>query len=485
VRREGQRAVLAEHSNDDRRVSRLKGWGTNVQGTHYREGEAGHHVLLNRPTGDTLRSPTVSPILQQIAKEARAYPDRVFTTLAHHIDVDLLHEAYARTAKQAAPGIDGVTAGIYAENLEENLVHLHQRMRSGSYQASAVKRVWLDKDDGSQRPIGMPTFEDKIAQRAVAMILEAVYEQDFYPFSYGFRPGRNPHRALFELRERSMQMKGSWIVDADIKGFFDTIDHDLLRETIKKRINDGGIIRLIGKWLNAGVLDGEHVTYPEQGTPQGGVVSPILANVFLHEVLDDWSVNQIKPRLEGNSFLIRYADDFIIACEFESDANRVMDVLPKRFDRHGLTIHPTKTRLIAFRRPEYRHQSGKGHDTFDFLGLTHFWARSRKGTWVIKRKTAKKRMQRAMNALSNWCRQNRHLSLTEQHRMLCLKLMGHYQYYGITGNFRMLERVHRHAVAIWRFWLDRRSSKNAMRWDKFLKILNTFPLLRPRIVQPI
>jgi len=432
-----------------------------------------------------LRSPTVSPILQQIAQQARTYPDRVFTTLAHHIDMDFLGEAYDRTAKQAAPGIDGITAGVYAENLEENLTNLHQRMRTGSYQAPPVKRVWLEKDDGSQRPIGMPTFEDKIAQRAVAMILEAVYEQDFYHFSYGFRPGRNPHQALFELRERCMQMGGSWIVDADIKGFFDTIDHDMLREIIKERVNDGGIIRLIGKWLNAGVLEGELVTHPEQGTPQGGVISPILANIFLHEVLDGWFVNQIKPRLKGDSFLIRYADDFVIACESESDAKRIMDVLPKRFSRFGLTIHPTKTQLIAFRRPEYKQKSGKGHDTFDFLGLTHFWARSSKGSWVIKRKTAKKRMQRAMNALANWCRQNRHLSLKEQHRMLCQKLMGHYQYYGITGNFQMLDRVHRHAERIWRFWLDRRSSKNAMPWDKFLKILSTFPLLRPRIFQPI
>ena len=399
--------------------------------------------------------------------------------------MDFLREAYDRTAKQAAPGIDGITAGVYAENLEENLTNLHQRMRTGSYQAPPVKRVWLEKDDGSQRPIGMPTFEDKIAQRAVAMILEAVYEQDFYHFSYGFRPGRNPHRALFELRERCMQMRGSWIVDADIKGFFDTINHDMLREIIKERVNDGGIIRLIGKWLNAGVLEGELVTHPEQGTPQGGVISPILANIFLHEVLDGWFVNQIKPRLKGDSFLIRYADDFVIACESESDAKRIMDVLPKRFSRFGLTIHPTKTQLIAFRRPEYKQKSGKGHDTFDFLGLTHFWARSSKGSWVIKRKTAKKRMQRALNALSTWCRQNRHLSLKEQHRMLCLKLMGHYQFYGITGNFQMLDRVHRHAEKIWRFWLDRRSSKNAMPWDKFLKVLFTFPLLRPRIFQPI
>jgi group II intron reverse transcriptase/maturase len=398
--------------------------------------------------------------------------------------VDFLYEAYARTAKQSAPGMDGMTAENYAENLEENLAHLHQQMRTGSYQAPPVKRTWLEKDDGSQRPIGMPTFEDKIAQRAVAMILEAVYEQDFYHFSYGFRPGRNPHQALFELRERCMQMGGSWIVDADIKGFFDTIDHDLLREIIKERINDGGIIRLIGKWLNAGVLEGELVTHPEQGTPQGGVISPILANIFLHRVLDDWFVKQIKPRLRGESFLIRYADDFIIACESEHDAKRVMAVLPKRFARFGLTIHPTKTQLVAFRRPGYAQNSGKGHGTFDFLGLTHFWARSRKGSWVIKRKTAKKRVQRAKLALFNWCRQNRHIPIEEQHRRLCQKLLGHYQYYGVRHNTPMLHCVYRYVERVWWFWLARRS-KNALPWSKFRRILDALSLPKPRIVQPI
>ena len=432
-----------------------------------------------------MRSQTVSSTLQQIAQQAGQHPDRVFTTLAHHIDVDFLREAFHRTSKRSAPGIDGVTAQMYAENLDGNLANLHHRLRTGAYQAPPVKRAWLEKDDGSQRPIGMPVLEDKIVQRAVAMLLEAVYEQDFYHFSYGFRPGRNPHQALFELRERCMKMGGSWIVDADIKGFFDNIDHTMLREVIKERVNDGGMIRLIGKWLNAGVLEGESLTYPDLGTPQGGVVSPILANIFLHRVLDDWFVTQIKPRLRGDCFLIRFADDFVIACELESDAKRLMAVLPKRFNRFGLTIHPTKTRLVAFRRPEYRHPSGKGYDTFDFLGFTHLWGRSRKGRWVIKRKTARKRMQRTMNALKQWCRDNRHEPLGNQYRSLCQKLLGHYQYYGITGNFRMLDLVHRLAVKTWRYWLNKRNNKRAMSWDKFLRVLATFPLPKPRIVQPI
>ena len=478
-------AVLVKHTTEGQSPSWLRRWGTRAQGTHCREGETGHHVLLDRPTGDTLRSPTVSTTLQQIADQAVQYPDRVFTTLAHHIDVDFLREAFHRTSKRSAPGIDGVTAKKYAEDLEGNLANLHERLCSGRYQAPPVVRAWLDKEDGGQRPIGMPALEDKIVQRAVTMLLEAIYEQDFYPFSYGFRKGRSPHHALFELRERCMRMGGAWILDADISGYFDSIDRNKLREIIKERVNDGSILRLIGKWLNAGVLEGETLTYPDQGTPQGGVVSPILANVFLHRVLDEWFVREIQPRLKGQSFLIRYADDFVICCELESDARRILAVLHKRFTRFGLTIHPTKTRLVPFRRPDYKEKSGKGGGTFDILGLTHFWSRSRKGNWVIKRKTAKKRLRRTMKALWQWCRTNRHMPLKDQYRMVCQKLRGHYQYYGIRDNFWMLEKVYRHTVKTWRYWLDRRSSKKAMPWDKFQRILNDFPLPKPRIVQPI
>ena len=432
-----------------------------------------------------MRSPTVSTTLQQIAQQAVQYPDRVFTTLAHHIDVDFLREAFHRTSKRSAPGIDGVTAQMYAQDLEENLANLHGRLRSGRYQAPPVVRAWLEKEDGSLRPIGKPAFEDKIVQRAVTMLLGAIYEKDFYPFSYGFRPGRSPHQALFALRERCMRMKGAWIVDADISGYFDSIDRSKLREVIQERVNDGSILRLIGKWLNAGVMEGENLTYPDQGTPQGGVVSPVLANIFLHRVLDDWFVKEIQPRLKGKSFLIRFADDFIIACELEYDAQRLLAVLPKRFARFGLTIHPTKTRLVPFRRPNYNQKSGKGHGTFDFLGLTHFWARSRKGNWVIRRKTVTKRLRRTMKALWLWCQLNRHRPLKDQYRMMCQKLLGHYQYYGIRDNFRMLEKVYRHAEKAWRYWLDRRSRKKAMPWDKFVRMLQKFPLPRPRIVQPI
>jgi group II intron reverse transcriptase/maturase len=433
---------------------------------------------------DTSRSPIVSTKLQAIAEQAIAYPEMVFTTLAHHIDVAWLEEAYRLTNKRGAAGVDGVTAGEYAANLEENLRELHERLKSGRYKASPVERVWLDKEDGRKRPIGKPTFEDKIVQRSVVMLLEAVYEQDFYDFSYGFRPDRSAHQALRELREQCREQNTNWVVDADVQGYFDELRHDLLCELLKRRVNDGGILRLIGKWLNAGVLEeGEH-TYAEKGSPQGGVVSPIIANVFLHYVLDEWFEQVVKPRLQGRSFLLRFADDFVIGCELESDARRILEVLSQRFERYGLTIHPKKTKLVKFGKPPKK-SSGPKNGTFDFLGFTHYWAKSRRGYWVIKRKTAHKRLRRSIKALWHWCKENHHLPLAEQYRLLCLKLRGHYQYYGIRSNYRQLEAIYQQALKKWWYWLNRRNRRGKLEWEKFKRILTILPLPRPRIIHAI
>jgi RNA-directed DNA polymerase len=434
---------------------------------------------------DTSRSPIVSTKLQAIAEQAIAYPEMVFTTLAHHIDVEWLREAYRLTNKSSAAGVDGVTATEYAANLEENLQALHERLKSGQYKAPPVERVWLDKEDGRKRPIGKPTFEDKIVQRAVVMLLEAIYEQDFYDFSHGFRPGHSAHQALHALREQCWELNIKWIVDADVSGFFDELRHDLLRDFIKRRVNDGGILRLIGKWLNAGVMEEGNLTYAEKGSPQGGVVSPLLANVFLHYVLDEWYEQEVKPRLKGRSFLLRFADDFVIGCELESDARRIMEVLPKRFDRYGLTIHPHKTKLVKFGKPPKNGSPDPKNGTFDFLGFTHYWAKSRRGYWVIKRKTAHKRLRRSIKALWQWCKENRHLPLKEQYRMLCLKLRGHYQYYGIRSNYHQLEAVYQQVLKGWWYWLNRRNRQRDLEWEKFKQILTIFPLPRPRIVHAI
>lgn len=432
---------------------------------------------------ETPGSPIISPKLQKIAEQARNYPEMVFDNLYHLIDQELLLEAYQRTSKDSAAGVDKVTARDYAEALYENLLELHDRLKSNRYVAPPVERVWIEKEDGKQRPIGKPCFEDKIVQRAVIMILGTIYEPLFHSFSHGFRKGHSQHQAIRELRQQCMKLNINWIVDADVSGYFDTIDHTLLRSFIEKRMKDGGILRLLGKWLNAGVLDRGKMVYPDKGTPQGGVASPMLANVFLHYVLDEWFAQDVQPRLKGRSFLIRFADDFIIGFEQEADARRVLEVLPKRFTRFNLTIHPEKTKLVRFSPPSLKVKTEKENGTFDFLGFTHYWAKSLQGYWIIKRKTIGKRLRRFMKAIYEWCRENLHEPVREQHRTLSSKLRGYYQYYGIRGNYKMLEVVFEHTESAWRRWLGRRCSKGYVSGEEFSRFYRkVYPLPRPRII---
>ena len=285
---------------------------------------------------------SVSTKLQRIAELARHSPSMVLTTLAHHIDEEFLREAYRRTRKDGAPGVDRQTAEEYAAELESNLRSLLDRFKSGTYRAPPVKRVHIPKGDGKKtRPIGIPTFEDKVLQRAVSMVLEAIYEQEFHDCSYGFRPGRSAHQALQALWETLTKMQGGWVLELDIQGFFDSLDHGHLRSFLDQRVRDGVLRRTIDKWLKAGVMEDGVVSFPDSGSPQGGVISPLLANVYLHEVLDDWFEKQVRPRLAGHAVLIRYADDVVIAFSSEADARRVMDVLPKRFGKYGLTPKPS------------------------------------------------------------------------------------------------------------------------------------------------
>jgi group II intron reverse transcriptase/maturase len=318
------------------------------------------------------------------------------------------------------------------------------------------------------------------------MLLEAIYEQVFYACSHGFRPKKSAHHALREIRENCMNMGIRWILDADIQGYFDSIRRDILREFLRKKMNDGTIIRFIGKWLNAGVMEEGKWTSPETGTPQGGVISPMLSNIFLHYVLDEWFEQEIKPRMKGRCFLSRFADDFVIGFELESDARRVMDVLPKRFGRFGLTIHPTKTKLIEFGRPNREQTSGKGKGTFDFLGFTHYWARSRRGYWVIKRKTRCKKMHAANKAIWQWCKQNRHMPIKEQWQKLCQKLRGHYQYFGIRGNSESMERHRWNTRMSWKHWLGHRHRNGNISWEAFeRRYAKAFPLPTPRIIHNV
>jgi group II intron reverse transcriptase/maturase len=439
---------------------------------------------------ETPSSTNISTKLDRIAEQARQAPELAFTTLAHHIDIDWLREAYRRTRKDGATGVDGQTAAEYAANLESNLQSLLDRAKSGTYRAPAVRRVHIPKGDGSQtRPIGIPTFEDKVLQRAVAMVLEAVYEQDFFDGSYGFRPGRSAHQALEVLQHEAVCMAGGWVLEVDIRKFFDTLDHAHLRELLRRRVRDGVLLRLIGKWLNAGVMESGELSYPDAGTPQGGVVSPLLANVYLHEVLDAWFARDVKPRLRGRAFLVRYADDFVVVFSCEDDARRVMDVLPKRFAKYGLTLHPTKTRLVEFRRPDRRPPTdgGAGGDrpgTFDLLGFTHYWGLSRKGRWVVKRRTARDRFSRALKRVTTWCKLHRHEPVRQQWQLLVQKLRGHFGYYGITGNYEALHRFREKVTHAWRKWLSRRSRHARMPWSRMAEMLGRYPLPTARILRP-
>jgi len=437
-------------------------------------------------------STNVSTKQRRIAELAKQSPQMVFTSLAYLMDIDWLKEAYRRTRKDGAVGVDGVTADQYEQDLEGNLQRLLDRVKAGTYRAPPVRRVHIPKGGSTTetRPIGIPTLEDKVLQRAVVMLLEPIYERDFLDCSYGFRPGRSAHQALATIWKQTMDCQGGWILDVDVRKFFDNLDHGHLRVFLRQRVRDGVLLRLIGKWLKAGVMEDGRVSYPETGSPQGGVVSPMLSNVFLHYVLDLWFEQEVKPRLRHRAFLIRFADDFVVGFRDQSDAQRVMEVLPKRFGKYGLTIHPDKTRLVAFRvpsstRPGGDRSSATRPGTFDFLGFTHFWARSRRGRWIVKRKTASNRFSRAVRSIDVWCRRNRHQPIDQQQQKLNQKLRGHCAYYGITGNGPALARFYHAVRRCWHKWLNRRNRQRQMTWEVFARLVERYPLAPVRTVHSV
>ena len=456
------------------------------------EGKGGHVMepLEGKMTG-TPGPESVSTKRQRIAKLAKQMSGKALTSLSHHMDIEWLREAYRRTRKDGATGIDGQTAAEYGEALEENLASLLDRAKSGRYMAPPVRRVRIPKGDGKEtRPLGIPTFEDKVLQRAVAMVLEPVYEQDFVDFSYGFRPRRSAHQAVVRVREEMMKMWGGFIIEVDIRSYFDEIDRRQLREVLHERVRDGVLLRLIGKWLKAGVLEDGAVTHPEAGTPQGGVISPLLANIFLHMVFDLWFEEVVKPRLRGTAVAVRYADDIVIGVKRREDAERIMEVLPKRFGRYGLRLHPEKTRVVPFHRPlpgrrRKETPANERPGSFDFLGFTFYWGQSKLGKWIIKEQTSPRRLRRAIKRVWEWCRCHRHESLEEQRQKLSSQLEGHYAYYGVSGNSRALWMFYERVKEAWRRWLFRRSDRGKRTWVWINRIFRRYPLPAPRVVHDL
>jgi RNA-directed DNA polymerase len=427
----------------------------------------------------------MSPELSRVAERARREPEGQFHSLAHRLDVPALTHAYQRLRADAAVGVDGVTKADYGQDLEVNLQNLHERLRSQRYRHQPIRRVHRPKGDGRTRPLGIAAFEDKIVQDALRELLQAVYEQDFLDCSYGFRPGRRAHDAIRAVHRAVDGGEMNWVLEADIVSFFDSVDRTALREMLQHRVVDGSVDRLIAKCLHVGVLDGVEFTTPDTGTAQGSVLSPLLGNIYLHYVLDLWFVQEVQPRLRGRSCLIRYADDFLIGFEYQEDAVRVKEVLAKRMQRFGLTLHPDKTRLLDFRRPPAEQQRGKGPATFDFLGFTLYWQRGRRGRWRLACKTRSARLRRAIEAVYAWCRGHRHEAVKVQHAALSSRLQGHINYFGVNGNLRSLACLVHQARHAWCKWLRRRSQRTRLTWERFEDLLRSLPLPRPRIVVPI
>jgi len=421
----------------------------------------------------------MSPELLKVANRAKSDPEAKMYSLARLIDEAALKRAYESIRKDAAVGVDGVDKEQYGRELDENIRDLHERMKAGKYRHQPIRRVHIPKGPGKTRPIGISTIEDKIVQRGLTDVLEAIWEPVFNEGSYGFRRGRGAHDALRAIDRMAFRENIEWILEADIQAFFDSVVRAKLTEMLRDRVADESFMRLVGKCLHVGVLDGEEFSRPDEGTVQGSVLSPMLGNIYLHNALDQWFDKQVRPQLEGHARLIRYADDFVIGFETKADAVRVLEMLTERMAAYGLKLHPEKTRLVPIGRPNGT--SGKGPATFDFLGFTVYWRRTRKGTWVPAMKTRKARLQRALHNLGEFCRRHRHDPLKEQHASLSRRLQGHFNYFGVNGNMRALQCLYDQVKRQWFKWLCRRSQRKRLTWERFHARLRVFPLPKPTI----
>lgn len=434
---------------------------------------------------------SLPPRLIHVREAAKRDGNLKFTALLHHVDVELLRASYLALKRHAAPGVDGLTWQEYGQDLEQRLPDLHGRLHRGSYRALPSRRQFIAKSDGSARALGIAALEDKIVQKAVSTVLNQIYEEDFLGFSYGFRPGRSQHDALDALSVAITNRKVNWILDADISGFFDSLDQSWLRKLLEHRIGDRRLLRLIGKWLKAGIMHDGNLTVPEQGTPQGAVISPLLSNVYLHYVLDLWANQWRRRHTHGDMVIVRYADDFVVGFEHREDALAFRAALEERLGAFGLGLHAEKTRLIEFGRHAARNRKGRGHpkpETFDFLGFTHICAKSRKGQFQLRRKTRRKRMVAKLGEIKRELLRRRHEPIADQGRWLQSVLRGHFAYYAVPTNAPALGAFRYQVIRFWRKALRRRSqndrmtwrviAKLAARWLPSVKILHPWPSIR-------
>ncbi len=429
---------------------------------------------------------SVSSELDRVRQVARRDKEARFTALLHHVTPGRLMLAYQEISPKAAPGVDGVTWEAYGQDLVANLRDLHERVQQGRYRASPSRRAYIPKADGRLRPLGIATLEDKIVQRAVAGVLNAVYEVDFRGFSYGFRPGRGPHQALDALAAGVTSRRVNWVLDADIRDFFGRLDRSWLEKFLRHRIADERVLRLIGKWLSAGVIEDGERTESEKGSPQGASVSPLLANVYLHYVLDLWADWWRSRHARGEVIIVRFADDFIVGFEYQEDAERFLDELRGRFAEFGLELHPGKTRLIEFGRHAARHRKARGlgkPETFDFLGFTHICATSGGGRFWVKRITISKRMRAKLKEVKDQLTQRMHLPVPEQGRWLASVLRGHMAYYAVPGNAQAVAAFRDQVTRHWRRTLRRRSQKTRISWERMDRIATRW-LPRARVMHP-
>jgi len=423
--------------------------------------------------------------LALISERAQREPKCQFTSLAHLLNAQFLGHCYYQLGRDRASGMDGVTWQEYGEKLEENLKDLVTRLKAKRYKPQPAKRVYIPKDEHSTRPLGLPALEDKIVQKGIAWILEAIYEADFLDCSYGFRPGRSCHQAVDAVDKTIMRNPINHVIDADIKGFFDNVSHRWMLEFLEVRIADPSFLLLVRRFLKAGYVDSGFLVATEQGTPQGGNLSPILANIYLHYVLDLWFEKRIKRQARGACFLVRYADDFVCMIRYQDDARHIERALRERFTQFDLELHPEKTRVISFGRYERENaqcQDRRAH-TFDFLGFTHFCGRSRKGTFIVGRRTSRKKFRKKCKELNLWLKRTRNSRpVKEWWPILAAKLRGHYQYYGVSGNMPSLQRYYHLALRLALKWLNRRSQRSSFNWAGFGAYLEHYPLPPPRIV---